>query len=329
MGMSFDIRPAFLRPERDPATSLEDGFSPTTAEPNHSTPNQPATAAHNEKLLTFRHMVGIHSMPTRRIKAHVSGPSLQFPGRTAPNKGIYNRVVFQEKSAKYKYRVASALISSCLGAQVIFGAALTAMGASGGNYIGITAVGAINTMLAGTLTYLKGSGLPNRIHYYEMEWKRVREFIEQRERDFSNHDCRLNVYETVRRIETMYEEVKINIQTNTPDNYISVGDERKRIEAADAQVTSFLNGQTGNGGHISKLKELELTYGHRIAGFLEDLAHKEEERLRRLADQHGKVVERKASQIAEEVNDINKEVLSTVEKEIEIHSDAPHPRSDP
>lgn len=94
------------------------------------------------------------------------------------------------------------------------------MGAANSNHASITAFGAINTVIAGLLTYLKGSGLPNRLRYYENEWKGVREYIEQRER---RPDCPLDVHKMVRIIETMYEEVKADVQTNTPDHYISVG----------------------------------------------------------------------------------------------------------
>jgi hypothetical protein len=147
---------------------------------------------------------------------------------------------------------------------------------------GITAFGAINTVIAGLLTYLKGSGLPNRIRYYENEWKRVREFIEQRERDFSRPDCRLDVNEVVSAIEAMYEQVKVDIQTNIPDNYISVSDARARATASTTPKFN-LSGLRGTADHgRSKLEELELKYGHKATDFLESLAHKEEERLKRI-----------------------------------------------
>lgn len=143
----------------------------------------------------------------------------------------------------------------------------------------VTAFGAINTVIAGLLTYLKGSGLPNRIRYYENQWKRVREYIEQRERDFSRQDCKLDVNEVVSAIEDMYEQVKADIQTNTPDNYISVSDIRARATASLAQ-TPQLHTNSGR----SKFEELELKYGHKVTDFLESLAHKEEERLKRIED---------------------------------------------
>jgi F0F1-type ATP synthase membrane subunit b/b' len=189
----------------------------------------------------------------------------------------YNRVCHREAQAKRGYKFATLFINGCLGLQVIVAAALTAMGAANSNHRAITAFGALNTVIAGILTYLKGSGLPNRIRYYEQEWKRVREFIEQRERDFSRQDCRLDVDDVVTTIEAMYEQVKADIQTNTPDSYISVSDIHRRA-AATIQQAPHVNARAGRG----KLEELELKYGHKATDFLESLARKEEERLKRI-----------------------------------------------
>lgn len=165
------------------------------------------------------------------------------------------------------------------------------MGAANTNHVGITAFGAINTVIAGLLTYLKGSGLPNRIRWYENEWKKIREYIEQRERDFSRPDCRLSVEEVVGVIEAMYEEVKADIQTNTPEMYISVSDIRARSAAATNPQIPKLHDLKGSGvgdhSGRSKLEELELKYGHKVTDLLESLAHKEEERLKKIEGELG------------------------------------------
>lgn len=130
---------------------------------------------------------------------------------------------------------------------------------------------------------MKGSGLPNRIRWAECEWKKIREFIEQRERDFSRPDCQLNLHEVVQAIEAMYEEVKADVQHNTPDAYVSMSDIRNRGVQATSQVPRFQNMMQGAQSHgQNKLQELELRYGHKLTDFLETVAHKEEERLRKL-----------------------------------------------
>ena len=237
----------------------------------------------NNQLANFRHMVGIHSTKGFSSASDAMHSNLHFDGRAAPNIGIYNRVCHREAEAKRGFKFASILINSCLGVQVIVAAALTAMGAANTNHRSITAFGAVNTTIAGILTYLKGSGLPNRIRWYENEWKKVREYIEQRERDFSRPGCRLDVQEVVQVIEAMYEEVKADIQNNTPEAYVSLSDLRNRKESNNPQIPklqSALQGVQSQGQ--SKLQELESKYGHKVTDFLENLAHKEEERLRKL-----------------------------------------------
>ncbi|CAI4215146.1 unnamed protein product [Parascedosporium putredinis] len=121
-----------------------------------------------DKLLVFRSLTGIDTVPALR-----SGHS----ARTAPNIGLYTRVVRSERSAARNYRIFNFLINTCLGIQVVVAAILTSLGAADGPRAAITGFGAINTIIAGVLTYLKGSGLPNRLKYHENEWKAVRSIL--------------------------------------------------------------------------------------------------------------------------------------------------------
>lgn len=303
----MDFLPAVFRPGRREKThTVEDGLSDSTLQQSHATLQPPTIAPQSRRgtivqldptnhLAMFRHLVGIHSTksfgsennPTNLAQHN----SLHFDGRAAPNIGIYNRVCHREASAKRGYKIASVLINGCLGVQVIVAAALTAMGAANSSHVSITAFGAINTVIAGILTYLKGSGLPNRIRYYENEWKRCREYIEQRERDFSRPDCTLDVYEVTRAIEQMYEEIKADIQANTPDNFVSVGDMRARKSPLNPQAPN-LSELTS---HANKFQQLELKYGRRVTDLLEGVVQKEEERLRTL--ENG-LIKDKASEVA-------------------------------
>ena len=177
-------------------------FTPTgVTEPQlphieHDFNGRPQISA-DDQLNLFRHLVGITSHPSM---AHAH---FEAGGRPAPNLGIYARVVHNEQVTKLSYKYFSWLINGCLGLQIIVAAALTAMGAAGASRSAVTVFGAINTVIAGILTFLKGSGLPNRFKYYQTEWKRVREFIEQRERDFSRPGCDLEIYGVVAIVENM------------------------------------------------------------------------------------------------------------------------------
>ncbi|KAK0702321.1 hypothetical protein B0H67DRAFT_595483 [Lasiosphaeris hirsuta] len=169
--------------------------------------------ASDDPLTLFRLMLGITT------PAHLASES---GARPADNIGLYARVVHSEEVAKDSYKVFSAIINACYFLQIIVAAALTALGAANADNKAITAFGAINTVIAGFLTYLKGSGLPARLKYFGNEWKKVREFIEQQERDFSHEGCTRDVYEVVETIREMYINTKRDIEMNTPDSYNSM-----------------------------------------------------------------------------------------------------------
>jgi hypothetical protein len=319
---------AFFRTNNNVRTSnVEDGLSASSLQ----MPSGPVE--HNTQLAIFRHMVGIHSakelsasvvMQRGMHLPDVSHNNFHFEGRAAPNLGIYNRVCHREAQAKRGFKFSTLLINSCLGCQVVVAAALTAMGAANTNHSSITAFGAINTIIAGILTYLKGSGLPNRIRWYENEWKKVREYIEQRERDFSRAGCQLDVNQVVQVVEAMYEEVKADIQNNTPEMYISVSEIR-------ARSTGAMNPQIPALNHLihkvedkgqREFQELKEKYGDKVTGFLEDLAAKEEQRLKKLeaeveeakllALQRSFEMTEKGSEVLErEIQNMKKEVLKS------------------
>ncbi|KAJ5357264.1 hypothetical protein N7541_004422 [Penicillium brevicompactum] len=159
----------------------------------------------NDKLLVFRALTGIDSVPALTQVGHLA--------RSAPNVGIYTRVIDNETKAQRAYKIFNFLINTCLGVQVVVAAAVTALGAASGPHSAVTAFGAINTIMAGVLTYLRGSGLPDRLKHYQNQWKNIREYIEQREREFCLVGCDLDVQEEVFIVESMYQSVKAEMET--------------------------------------------------------------------------------------------------------------------
>ena len=210
----------------------------TSPIPASSLPNNVTTKTHkqaerfsNEDALTaFRYLVGIDNPEGLVDNA--------FFRRTRPadNLGIYHRVVNKEAKAAKDYKWFSGFISFCISAQVLVAACLTALGAGNASHRAVTAFGALNTVLAGFMAYFKGSGLPNRLKYYKNEWTKLREYIEQRERDFCRQDHNLDLEAEVSRIERMYEEVKGDIEANTPDSFVSVRDISRRGEKVGARA---------------------------------------------------------------------------------------------
>jgi hypothetical protein len=185
-----------------------------------------------DTLGVFRTRVGIENAP-------ILTASHLFR-RHARNIGLYDRICVAEYKAHWMYTTFSFLINFCLGAQIVIAAALTALGAGNGPHSAVTAFGALNTVIAGFLTYLKGSGLPNRLKYYETEWTRLREYIEQRERDLCTDSIEHDVEAEVFAIERMYEEVCDEIEANTPENFTSVSNASNR---RDNRPTRMLKAQ--------------------------------------------------------------------------------------
>lgn len=176
----------------------------------------------NDQLAIFRTLVGIDNAPALHTATFFR------TNRPAQNIGIYSRVIHEEAKNHRQHQTFAFLINGCLGLQIVVAAALTALGASNGPHRAIVVFGAVNTVIAGFLAYLKGSGLPNRLKYYENEWTKVREYIEQRERDFCREGCTLDLEAEVFTIERMYEEVRSDVEANTPDTFVSITDIAKR-----------------------------------------------------------------------------------------------------
>ena len=184
--------------ERNGATQAESSqFSNST--PFHPTPN----------LIKFQNLIGIQS--------HRS----LVQGRPAPNHGIYKRTVDQEAKARYGLGLATYLVNSLFLLQIVVGAVLTALGAEGNASGAITFLGALNTIVAGILTYLKGQGLPARLDQAVHLLRTLREHIEEREREFTDPDCTLDVDEVIQSIVQMYKEVRQTAEDNAPGNVLA------------------------------------------------------------------------------------------------------------
>lgn len=217
----------------------------------------------NPFLNAFRYHVGIHNDPSLCHQPQFSGEkglSSLLPGkivssltsskrssnttapmavlsRPAPNIGIYQRVYANEQTYAKQFKIYSVIINGALGLQIMFAAALTALGAGNGSHKAVTVFGAANTVLAGLLTFLKGSGLPNRLKYYENSWSKVREYIEQRERDIASDVHRggfgwEEVAAEIAIIEKMYEDVRQDIEANTPESYVGMSNVMKNASSS-------------------------------------------------------------------------------------------------
>jgi hypothetical protein len=226
----------------------------------------------SDNLNLFRHLTGIVSHPSMVHSEPFFSSTAET--RPAPNLGIYARVVHNEHKAKVGYRYFSWLINGCLGLQIVVAATLTALGASGGSRSSVTVFGAVNTVIAGILTFLKGSGLPNRFKYYETEWRRVREFIEQRERDFSRPTCDLDVYGVVAMVESMYDGVKMDLEASQPDRFAGHSSARKPVLPTEhAPTYKFPSMSLPRIEMTEKGKEIEAGFGSKVKNITSEISH--------------------------------------------------------
>ncbi|KAL8804732.1 MAG: hypothetical protein Q9182_002424 [Xanthomendoza sp. 2 TL-2023] len=181
------------------------------------------------KLVKFRHMTGIDTPTTIHNKDRQ---------RAARNLGVYARIVSEERKATYQYHLMSTIINASFLGQILVAATLTALGAIGGPSLAVTILGSANTIIAGVQTYLKGQGLPNRIKQYQFGLRKLREYIEDRERDFSHEGCKLNVDHVIADVSAMYQAVRQTAEDNTPDTYLPMeGAGKKLLGQKDNRVT--------------------------------------------------------------------------------------------
>lgn len=248
----------------------------------------------DDPLTLFRLMVGI--VTSEQLGFTESGPAGTRP---AANIGIYARVVHSERNSKDSFKVFSAVVNACYFFQIVVAAGLTAMSAGGAAQGAITTFGAINTVIAGFLTFLKGSGLPGRLKYYGNEWKKIREYIEQRERDFAREGCTLDVYEVVETIERMYKNTKQDIEMNTPDSYTSIANQKQLAHSSEGRIGGIDVSKIE--GIADKIKGLD--------GTVEKLTANIHKRTRGVTDN----IHEHEREIEKEVRDLEKAVVRDIE----------------
>lgn len=212
-------------PTRTPADSnhidLEEGRegaaqAQTQPEPEPEQPkDHPSDTkqSRSERLHLFRDLVGIHPIPSEQGPLHK---------RPASNEGTYKRLCDALTKRRLAYYAAASFINSCLFIQIVVAAALTALGASAGSHVAVTILGSINTVIAGVMTYLKGQGLPDRIREDANGLRRVREHIEQVERQLTWENSTLDVAHEAEVIYEMYNAVRKNAEDNNPSNWKSL-----------------------------------------------------------------------------------------------------------
>ncbi|KAL9049550.1 MAG: hypothetical protein Q9162_007170 [Coniocarpon cinnabarinum] len=154
--------------------------------------------------------------------------------RPRPNSSsLYERAKRKRTSTNITYAVTATLSNTLLLSQVVLGAALTALGASSSSHVLITIFGALNTIIAGMVAYLKSRGQPMRARMFRDDLERVVAEIENSEIMWMgiSHDCHgysdidtdddVSVRSEVARLTKLYDRAIRNNTMNNPDMYMA------------------------------------------------------------------------------------------------------------
>ncbi|KAI0018396.1 hypothetical protein F4780DRAFT_751386 [Xylariomycetidae sp. FL0641] len=172
----------------------------------------------DENLLIFRKALGINYMrPT------TDGGSLEEGRKTAT--GIYKHVIEIQTRKRTQHITLEVLLYFTYFAQIIIGAALTSLGPTAAKYETIiTIMGAVNTVLAGILALVKGSGQPQKVGKDRIAYRRLQDWIEETEALLAVGVIGRNRKEVGLLVESAfkrYNAAKLNEENNDPDYYVN------------------------------------------------------------------------------------------------------------
>jgi len=189
---------------------------------------QPHPIAQNDDSVDhhtqFCNLMGVtpHTLPTGQ--KHTPHPQ-----------SLYARALQRRRNQSYTYALTATLTNGLLLSQVVLGAALTGLGASDSSRVLITVFGALNTIIAGVIAFLKSRGQPLRARMFRDDLDRVVDEIESSAvmwlgistgvhgYDAIDTDEQVTVRSEVARLTRLYDRaVKANT-TNDPDLYAAGG----------------------------------------------------------------------------------------------------------
>ncbi|KAJ9244225.1 hypothetical protein DTO169E5_1830 [Paecilomyces variotii] len=198
----------------------------------------------NENVSIFRHAVGINSQPPS-----YSGSKLEEGHRLAT--GIYKEVLREKNTRRRQYWAVNLLVYCCHFAQIIISASVTALGPSSKNYSTVlTVLGAVNTVIAGTLALLNGRGLPDRLHRDEIEFRKIQDWVEETESLIAAGiigSDREQIGHLIEATFRKYNAAKATSENNKASSYVKQQTERGR-NAAGAD-DDFLEDPTNSDGN--------------------------------------------------------------------------------
>ncbi|KAI1776596.1 hypothetical protein F4818DRAFT_439996 [Hypoxylon cercidicola] len=214
--------PSMPKPSKAPASPQKPAPAPIKTATNLSwgaPAGLPVRGPNDENLVIFRKALGINY----HREASDDGGTLEEGRRSAV--GIYRSVLEAQSSKSFQHALLAAFLYVCYFAQIVVGAALTALGPSSARHATtVTVLGAVNTTLAGILALIRGSGQPQRLEKDCVGFRRLKDWIEETEallavgvigRD--RKEVGLLVESAFKR----YNAAKMSVENNSPDFYVN------------------------------------------------------------------------------------------------------------
>ena len=168
----------------------------------------------------FCHLVGVRPLNLPPDAKHEPHPE-----------ALYVRAIRRRRNQSRTYACTAALTNTLLLTQVVLGAALTGLGASNSPGILIAIFGAVNTVIAGVIAFLKSRGQPMRARMFRDDLERVVDEIENSATmwfgisrnahgyDAIDTDDQVTVRSEVARLTRLYDKAVKTNTINDPDMY--------------------------------------------------------------------------------------------------------------
>lgn len=207
---------------------------------NERTPllwNYPSTSSNSNAIAkpTETNSTGdLHSQFCMLVGVPSTSTDTPKHGQSPPPKSLYGRASRQLASQRWTYYATASLSNTLLLTQVVLGAALTGLGASESSHILITVFGALNTIIAGVVAYLKSRGQPMRSRMYRDDLERVVDEIENSEimwlgisrgvhgyDEIDTDENRVTIRSEIARLTRLYDRAVRNNSLNNPDMYMA------------------------------------------------------------------------------------------------------------
>ncbi|KAI0159800.1 hypothetical protein GGR57DRAFT_490736 [Xylariaceae sp. FL1272] len=192
----------------------------------------------DENLVIFRRALGINA------HRQTAGDSSTVEEGRKSAIGIYRAVLKEQLSLRMRYALLQAFLYIVYFLQIIIGAVLTALGATASKYEKlITVLGALNTVLAGVLALVKGSGQPMKMGKDRIGYRRLQDWIEETEALLAVGVIGRNRREVGLLVESAfkrYNAVKESVENNDPDYYVFPG---RRGSEDDAERRRGMDGK--------------------------------------------------------------------------------------